>query len=238
MALNFAQLDRGVQRFLVDARGKAVEEAKRLFAQEHRARVREVVEDAKRRSGSVPGQETAVDGRIGVPLEQVKQRALTSFEYINEIVDVALMLLRQASPVDSGDYRTSHHVVDGAKVSYGARQSNRAVVISNDKPYSRRLEIGVKKDGTPFVADVPPRIYERVAKELQRRYDGATMDVSYAFVELPGGYVIKGRLSRRVAYKRSRRSSGFRKGATSRVLSNAGQKGKALRYPALVITQI
>lgn len=238
MALNFAQLDRGVQTFIVDGRGKALVEGRKMLAREHRARVAEAVKEAERRGGSKPDTETSVDGRLGVPLEQVKERALTTIDVSVEIVDIALMLLRQASPVDSGDYRNAHAVIEGAKVSYGAAASNRSTVISNTEPYARRLEIGVKKDGTPFVAEVPPRIYERVARELQRKYDSAAIDINFAFVELPGGYVIKGRLSRRVAFRRSRRSRGFRQGAASRLLSNTRDKGKALRYPAIVITRL
>jgi hypothetical protein len=238
MALNFAQLDKGVQRFIVDGRGKSIVEARKLLAREHRARVAQAVQEAERRGGTRPETKTSVDGRLGASLDQVKERALTTIDVSVEILDIALMLLRQASPVDSGEYRTSHAVIEGARVSYGAGQSNRSTVISNTVPYARRLEIGVKKDGSPFVADVPPRIYERVARELQRRYDSAAIDINFAFVELPGGYVIKGRLSRRVAYRRSRRSRGFRQGAASRVLSNSRDKGKALRYPAIVITRL
>lgn len=239
----FQGLDAAVRQVLVDVRGQGIEAARKHFIAAARAGRDEVIDQAVRRAGQAPETRQAVDGQLGAQLESVKPggRITFGFDYGQEVVQTALMLLRHASPIASGKYRDGHRVMESATLIYttwgGGLPGKILAIISNDVPYSRRIEIGIKKDGTPFVTDTPPRVYERVAKDMAKRFDGDMLDVGYWFVEIAGGYVIKGRLHRRVSYKANRRSKGFRQGKRSRILSNSQHKGKAVRYPAIVITR-
>lgn len=103
--------------------------------------------------------------------------------------------LRARSPVLSGDYRDGHLLFgDGVELMSAAEVEGGAVIpaariytFANDRPYSRKIEIGKTREGRDFVVQVPNRIYERVAAEAAGEFPG--FDISFSFED--GGAVAK-----------------------------------------------
>lgn len=120
-----------------------------------------------------------------------------NYRYFREILDAALKLLRDASPVQSGLYRDSHTLyLNGAPIT-GSVPNIRAedeIFVSNPVPYSRRLEVGRTKSGAPFVKQVGPNIYERVRQKLIARF-GKVASFSLIYITVPNAHVISGGLS-------------------------------------------
>jgi hypothetical protein len=79
------------------------------------------------------------------------------------------------------------------------------IVITNDQPYARKIQVGAMK------MSVPPGIYEDARQFVQRNF-GQMVAVQLRFVQLAGGYVLK--------------RSGGRKDRAA---------GQPIAYPALVI---
>lgn len=149
------------------------------------------------------------------------------YRYAKEMIAFALDALRRASPVVSGDYRNSHTLyVNGqpTDVLPSTIKAGDEIFIANPVPYARRLEVGLREDGRPFVVQVEPHIYERTMKQvLQPRFRNIakfTLD----YVTIPGAYVIKGRLP----------SHYIAKGGTRR--RRRQEVGKPVRSPAIVIS--
>ncbi len=118
------------------------------------------------------------------------------YKYATDIVEDALLELQKASPVRSGLYAKSHTIyVNGTAVSRAPKTLNRGeeVIITNPVPYARRLEVGKTESGRDFVIQVPPRIYERVSKLLNRKYRNIA-DISFGYANVPGGHVVQGKL--------------------------------------------
>lgn len=99
------------------------------------------------------------------------------YRYHNEIIGEALRMLDAASPVDSGDYKRGHILyVNGTPTHRDAKfQSGDDVMIVNVVPYARRIEVGKTKSGRDFLVQVPNRIYERVANQLNLKYGKVSM---------------------------------------------------------------
>jgi hypothetical protein len=149
------------------------------------------------------------------------------YRYMRELIAFALEELRKASPVVSGDYRNSHTLyINGVPAAAipDRIEAGMELFISNPVPYARRLEVGLKEDGRPFVVQVPPRIYERVMKNtLQPRFRNVAK-LSLDYVTIPGAWVIKGRLPSHYIAK-----GGVRRRRRQEV-------GKPVRAPAIVIS--
>lgn len=150
-----------------------------------------------------------VNGRIGLPETSVIAPGpiLYVFAYWREILEFALEYLRRRSPVDSGAYRDGHHaLVDLQPVTpLSPISADSEVVITNRRPYTRKIEVGAMK------MKVPPGVYEDARKEVRRRF-GLIVDVKVRFIELPNPYILK-----RDGGRRGRRA------------------GDPLSYPALVM---
>jgi len=201
-----------------------------------------------------PSEETIlVDGRPAASEEGVKPFGVIAYrwQYWREIVEWALKELQDRSPVDSGEYRAGWFVmVNGDRVApdripIGARQ----VIITNDRPYHRKVEVGAMR------MRVPPHIIEAVRQEIFKGRFGNAVRPSIRFITIPNGYILEGR-QRSAAKKyaawikagrkktvnlaalsplQNRRSKAFREGRSTLVSRADTRKGQPLTYPALVL---
>jgi hypothetical protein len=176
----------------------------------------------------VNGQEGASERAVQFP-----GPILYEFIYWREIADYALAFLRARSPVDSGDYRDAHHLRNAALQKIDLQDlaaDTTTLVVTNDVPYARKIEVGGMR------LSVPPYVYEDAASAVRRQY-GEIVKVDVRYLELPGGYVLKGRQRSTAKTYAARIQAGGanvrgRSYVTARKDSKAGQK---LTYPALVI---
>lgn len=136
-----------------------------------------------------------VDGSEGKPLEQAQRFTLTQFELIGHVVDAALQMLIERSPVGpdaGGHYRDDHwlfvngerrdaavevHASRGGVIEIGPSDE---VVIVNARPYARKIEGGrrprrgnagqaaARRAGLSVQA--PDGVYEISARDLQRQF--------------------------------------------------------------------
>lgn len=176
----------------------------RAVADFARERLGEAQQINQRVLGRVPPHQTFVDGRTGAALESVKPNGgviVFEFELVSDLIKTVLAALRDASPVVSGDYRNGHTAfINGAQVTEipATLSPTDEILIANPVPYARRIEIGVTKSGRPFVVQMAPRIYQRVAAAMQARFGNIAKIKSDggAGVLLSGAYTIKGVVGR------------------------------------------
>lgn len=170
----------------------------KAFADFAREKLTEVQEKNRQALGRVPPHETAVDGRIGVPLESVRPNGTIVFEF--ELIDDVLLWIAETlldrSPIQSGTYRKNHRLfADGVEISIGDLLAGRAIPaaaeysFTNVVPYSRKIEIGKTKSGRAFVVQVPNRIYERTSADARRRF-GNVSAINFTYRGFVGGNVI------------------------------------------------
>ncbi len=102
-----------------------------------------------------------------------------------EIAAYALEFARARSPVLSGRYRDSWFLmVDGVRVQEPPPDAQE-VVLTNDQPYSRKIELGAER------VSVPPGIIEDTLAAVLDRFGGA-VSAERQFVTLAGGYRLHG----------------------------------------------
>jgi hypothetical protein len=151
------------------------------------------------RAGVAPSVEQWANTRGNKNIDTVKLPGpiVFKYDYRREIAEIALDLLRKASPVTSGDYVKNHTILlNGAEVDVlPANLSETDVItLTNPVPYARRIEVGKTQSGRDFVVQVPNRIYERVAKgELARRYRNVAK-ITFTYIDTAGAHTIKGKL--------------------------------------------
>jgi hypothetical protein len=148
------------------------------------------------RGAAIPTVETTVDGVRGAALTSVKigGRIRFDFRYWREIAEFALKTLMDLSPVESGDYRSGHFIMaNGQKVEASAIPPDVvALIITNDMPYSRKIQIGAMR------MSVPPGVYDRARVAINAKY-GNVFRTDVIFVDLAGAYELK-KKSGRVRY--------------------------------------
>ena len=140
------------------------------------------------------------------------------FHWWNEIVTFALETLRARSPVRSGLYRDSWFpMVNGVVISdYSAIPINAEVIITNNQPYARKIEVGfMHMSVEPGVAGD--------ARTIVRGRFGNLFDVKQTMVTLPGGYILKGHFRK-----------GIRKYSRTKLRRDT-REGAQMTYPALVM---
>lgn len=179
---------------------------------------------ARRLAGeaSPPSYTIEVDGRPAASEASVKPYGVIvyAFTKMREIADYALMLARDESPFRSGRYRASWFLLkDGREISLAAMSNNDTVTLSNDQPYSRKINVGAKG----FEKYAHPGVVERVRQKLLRRYNNL-IDVDIEFLKFEGGHVLRKSLYRKT--KTGRAYGGPRKDSL---------RGMDITYPSLVI---
>ena len=154
------------------------------LAKEARASLAEV-----QSSGQAPKTYTKyINGRKGAQEESVvfPGPIVYQFEWLTEAVRYSLTYARARSPVRSGRYARAWfamvngiHVKDPTSIPPGAE-----VIITNDVPYARKVEVGAMK------MSVPPGIIEDMRQAVQRRF-GDTVIAKKTFIRLAGGYRLR-----------------------------------------------
>lgn len=209
----------------------------RRLAEGERAKV---LREQKQRSGHTPTDAAIVDGRRGAPIAQAEQLVVLEFGYLREVAAAVLRAVIAASPHRSGDFaRGFVMMVDGQETeNLGAiTDATREVVIVNTRPFARRLEIGKRKDGSPFVISAQPKFMERTTIALRARF-GNVAKLWFNYFDISSPYRLKGgHGGRHVAYKQDRRSSGHRAGAAGRTVG-ASVRGGTVRYPGIRIVRL
>lgn len=150
------------------------------------------------------------DGHSASSEEQVKPFGVITYRFsrLREIASFALREAERLSPVRSGKYKRSWFVMmNGAEVGLDQIPASGEIILTNDQPYSRKINVGAKG----FTAYAPPGIVEKVRQLVLKRYR-LIVSAEIQFITLSGGHVLK-------------RNSGRRRSA-----------GKQLTYPSLVLT--
>ena len=96
------------------------------------------------------------------------------------------------SPAVSGAYREGHTLfADGSETDpLGTVPMASQYVFTNTVPYTRKIEIGETKKGTPFVIQVQNRIYERTAQDAINKF-GNQAKIRFTYQPLQGGAIGK-----------------------------------------------
>lgn len=163
-----------------------------------------------------------VNGRVGAPEESVIAPGpiVYTFSSLPEVAVYALAFCKERSPVKSGRYKKSWFVmvngqevtipdVGGAFIDSGdfIIPPDAELIITNDQPYSRKIETG------HMTMSVPPGIVEDARQAVMRRFGNAIL-AQKRFISLAGAYALR----------------------TSRSRRKDRQAGRELTYPALVVT--
>lgn len=179
---------------------------------------------AIQRGDASPTYERFVNGRAGAPEESVVPPGpiLYVFAQWGEIIRSALAYLEKRSPRLKGDYLAAHTVmVKNAPVPDPSRIPAAAkVLIVNTVPYARKIEVGAQR------LSVPRGVYEDLEQELIGQFGraGGLVYVRKRMVQLPNGYVLKGRFR-----------MGFRSKAR-RGLARDTNAGARMTYPAIELS--
>lgn len=161
-----------------------------------------------------------VNGRAGASESTVVPPGpiLYEFQWWKEIVEFGLAALVTRSPEKSGRYKRSWFaMVNGVVVSdYDAIPVEADVILTNNQPYSRKIEVG------HMVMSVPPGVVEDCKRTIMGRF-GNMITVKATMITLPGGYVLKGHFRK-----------GVRPNARTKLRKDT-QSGAQMTYPALAL---
>ena len=198
-----------------------------LLAGAARAQVAELVADGS----ASPVFTRWVDGIEGASEDSVRPDGsiLYEFQYLDEVVAFALDYCRARSPVDSGTYRDSWFaLVAGNQVDPSSAHIPplAEVLVTNDQPYHRKIEVGAMH------MTVPPHIVEQCRQAVLARW-ASQVSAGVRYVQLPGGYVLRGRAQSPI-YKVSIPRRGIAAGQRRPIRSGL-RAGQAMTYPALAL---
>lgn len=199
---------------------KTTEEGLAAF---HRAAAQEkerVVETQRQRSGFAPNTTVVADGIRNAPITSAKRVVVIEYFYWKEIAFEAIRMLEGRGPRRTGRYLESVKVfVDGTETNPAQIPEHFSeLVIAPTVPYSRRLEVGKRADGRPFVVQVQPKIVDSVTRQLKGRYGNvATIKTEF----------------RRIDGENTSRARGVRRGR--RALRSRRSRGSEMTYPSIVI---
>lgn len=165
--------------------------------------------------------EKYVNGRLGAEEETVQPPGpiLYVFHWWREIVEFALQTLAERSPDKSGRYKQSWFVMTpGGRVKgFDDIPINAQVILCNDQPYSRKIDVGHMR------MSVPPGVVEDARKLVLAKF-GNLITAKRTMIPLPNGYVLRGRFRR-----------GYRPYARRKLRADT-QAGAQMTYPALVLS--
>ncbi|TAI67580.1 hypothetical protein [Bradyrhizobium sp. Leo170] len=162
-----------------------------------------------------------VNGVLGAAEEMVVPPGpiLYVFQWWREIIEFALQSAVERSPEKSGRYKQSWFIMTpgGVIKSFDEIPINSTVILTNNQPYSRKIDVGHMR------MSVPPGIIEDVRKMVMARF-GNFVTTKRTLIPLPGGYILKGHFKR-----------GYRPYARSKLRPDT-MAGAQMTYPALVMT--
>lgn len=162
-------------------------------------------------SGEAPNNYVrAVNGRVGVSEDHVIPPGpiLYTFNSLPDVAEYALAFAMARSPVKSGRFKRSWFVMVNGRMIFDPQsiEIDAEVILTNDQPYSRKIETG------HMTMRVPPGIVEDTRQAVMRRF-GNIVTAQKRFISLSGAYVL--------------RRGGKRRDRT---------RGHELLYPALVVS--
>lgn len=167
-------------------------------------------------SGS-PDYTRYVNGRAGAPESSVKLPGpiLYEFHWLEDVAVYALAFLKARwtaiGPGRGGHFRDAYFVMGGGKeIPVEDASKYDEITIVNDKPYARKAQIGYKG----FL--VPRGLFEDCRQAIMRKFGKRLLKVELKFINLAGGYILKGGRKRTDRKGRSR--------------------GQEMRYPAVVVS--
>lgn len=121
-----------------------------------------------------------VDGVEGAQEEAVRidGRIVYFYERMSEIVQYAMEVLFDLSPVDSGQYRNAHEIYINGLGSRDLKDwgPGMEVAITNRVPYARKIELGHMSMSVPG-SDM---VYQRARRKLLARF-GNVIDVQFTY---------------------------------------------------------
>lgn len=154
---------------------------------------------------------TSVNGRVGGKEQSVEPPGPIVYTAVwwPEILEYGLTFAAARSPVLSGRFKRSWFAMENGSpvTNFAAIPLNAECIITNDQPYSRKIEVG------HMHMSVPPGVVEDLVSALRRKF-GNLITVRRKFISLEGAYLLK---------RGSRRQRRARQG------------GRILSYPAAVI---
>ena len=144
---------------------------------------------------------------------------LYDFHWWNEIIEYAISVLQDRSPVLSGLFKSSWMaMIDGAVTTdYADIPIAATVMIVNTQPYARKIEVGHTK------MSVPHGVAEDSVLVVRRRF-GNVAEIKKTMTTIPNGYILKGVFTK-----------GGRKFSRTKLRRDT-QAGSEMTYPALVIS--
>lgn len=116
-----------------------------------------------------------------------------AWHYLREVVEQCLQSLFLSSPIVTGDYLKSITIlIDDDESKAGSSLDDitpdtQKVTIVPTADYARRLEVGLRRDGTPFVVQVPLHNVETIARMLASKFNGLA-DISFNYVDIDPAY--------------------------------------------------
>ncbi|UFX42070.1 hypothetical protein HAP47_0022685 [Bradyrhizobium sp. 41S5] len=162
-----------------------------------------------------------VNGNLGAAEETVVPPGpiLYVFHWWREIVEFALQTAVERSPEKSGRYKRDWFIMTpgGVVKSFDEIPINSTVILTNNQPYSRKIDVGHMR------MSVPPGVVEDVRKAVMARF-GNFVTAKRTMITLPGGYILKGHFRR-----------GYRPFARTKLRKDT-MAGAQMTYPALVLT--
>lgn len=137
-----------------------------------------------------PGYEIETDGHAATSEESVRPYGVISYRF-RRMREIALFCLEEAirlSPEKSGRYKRSWFVmVDGAATEAASVPPDaKQMHITNDQPYSRKINVGAKG----FKKYAPPGVVEKV-RQLAIKKFGAIATIEVDHLKMDGGYRLK-----------------------------------------------
>jgi hypothetical protein len=144
----------------------------------------------------------AVNGRLGAPESSVRVPGpiVYTADWVRRAAAVAIGQLQTRSPVRTGQYRNAFFVLaDGVQVEPEAIPFGAAVLVTNDRPYSRKIQVGTK--GFTDTRGM----WDTAAAATQRLFPGL-IRCRVTFIRLDGGYRLR-------SADRSRRRARAQRGA-------------------------
>lgn len=145
-----------------------------------------------------PAVSLEVDGHTAATEDEVKPFGIIVYRFMrmNQIVPFALQKAREFSPVgDASDARPGHPglyraswfaMVDGQLVDETEIPSDATVIITNNQPYSRKINSGAKG----FERYANPGIVEKVRQVVLAKYRNI-VDAQVVYLNLEDAYVLR-----------------------------------------------
>lgn len=217
--------------------GLSQEAMSRELAKFAKSEVRRVVNEG----AASPIYQTWVNGVEGLPEERVQAPGPIVYVFMNwrAIIEHALAALIRNSPHKTGAFQRSFVVIAGGRLvtDFDAIGGEDEVIITNSRPYVRKVQVGAMK------MSVPPRLFEKGRSALVARFGRQMVSAEVTFLNMPAGvhpeipYILKGRQRVRLAAN-SARSSAFRAGRSTLARRKDLEAGQPLTYPALILNMV